>query len=83
MIRKYKYLGPMKQYGRTFQCKYGTRIVLHESSCDAQNNPEVWLRLSSQLSHLAPGTSCALLTPKMARELIARLRAWLDDIGER
>lgn len=68
------------QYGEDQHCTYGTRIRVYESS--AASGPHVWLALyeSAPLDMACAG---AHLNETQARELIARLQAWLDEIPSR
>ena len=71
-------------YGPPSHCTYGTKIEVYESS--SASGPHLWLNLTCDpdvLTKQPAGEGTAHLTPKQARELIARLQCWLDEIPTR
>lgn len=73
------------QYGEEpVRCTYGTSVEVYESS--SAEGPHVWLKLlcdSHVLSNQAAGEGTAHLNEAQAREVIARLQAWVDEIPSR
>lgn len=63
--------------GTPVQCSYGTTIVVRESS---SVEPHVWLdlRCGQALKREAPGEAVAHLNVAQAREVVRRLRTWID-----
>lgn len=71
-------------YGEPVLCTYQTKIEVYESS--SAEGPHVWLALrqdSRVLREAAAGEAHAHLSADQARQVIARLQAFLDDIPER
>lgn len=71
-------------YGEPVVCTYGSRVSVYESS--SANGPHVWLNIECDpniLSKLKEGEGTAHLSADQAREVIARLQAWLDEISSR
>lgn len=72
------------QYGEPVVCTYGSTIRVYESS--AAMGPHVWLNVKCDgvsLHDQPEGEGTAHLNEEQARELIARLQAWVDEIPER
>jgi len=68
-------------YGEEQVCTYGSRIDVYESS--AASGPHVWLSVEVSTPGRTSGAAHAHLNEEQARVLIARLRAWLDEIPAR
>lgn len=66
-------------YGRPLQTCYGDIVEVYESS--SAEGPHVWLSVKGNVVGVAmsPVTLCAHLDVKMAKDMVARLRAWIDD----
>lgn len=72
-------------YGEApLRCTYGTSIRVYESS--SAEGPHVWLLAQQDSAILKSGNAGeahAHLNEEQARELVARVQAWLDEIPER
>lgn len=71
-------------YGEPMRCTYGTEIEVYESS--SAEGPHVWLKLRCDprvLSRQEAGEGTAHLNEAQARDLIARLETWLQEIPSR
>ena len=74
-------------YGRPIKDSNGGTVNVYESS--AASGPHVWLNIDASVwfhprrSESKPHDTSAHLNAAQARELIARLETWLEEIPER
>ena len=68
------------EYGKEVTCTYGNSVQVYESS--SAMGPRVWLRVVDKLGDKVDD-ACAHLNEEQAREVIARLQAWVDEIPSR
>jgi hypothetical protein len=71
-------------YGKPMRCEYRTEIEVYESS--SASGPHVWLSLKvdpTVLRQQPSGEAVAHMNAKQARDLIARLQTFVDEIPKR
>lgn len=71
-------------YGEPVICTYGTAVRVYESS--SAEGPHVWLNVTvdpRRLKDQPSGEGTAHLNEQQARDVVARLLAWLDEIPSR